>query len=835
MRFLAASSLFFAAPLMAQVFPEVEPNDTVAAAQVVALGSQINGSFTTTDAADWYTFTTTGGYHSIQVMGDATTSAATAVDTVMDIFDASGTTLLAWCDDSGSISVGSPAYLYVSYSSFFGVIPAGTYTIRIKPFSAPTATVTYALNMGLAASKPYTATEVEPNGTIATANVVADGAQIDASIGAVSPVAYTDSVAAVAVVATGTVTSSTTTVITTSGLLNGAYNGVGYFVRCTSGANAGLLRNITANTATTVTTSAWPVAPAAGDTFEVVTNSATIYTGAVTSSTTTVITTSPNLVTSLFTSISNSCAVRCTSGANAGLSRTISANTFNTITTAAWPVAPAAGDTFVVVAGGTAGVAALTTPIASGAINAGDIVRFTSGANATLTRVVAAVLPGAITFTSNFTNIPLPGDAFEVDRVDADVYRFDVTAPKALVAFNVTDGTLPWVSGWSYEVMDAAGVRVASTFYGTALADSGAFTNRVASYRVWPTGTYYVRIFQRRSLPSTSTPVLTTGNYRFEVKIRNMNTGGTVAETEPVGTQSNNTVASAQPINPGQLGVGNVTNSAGTDPADLWGPLTIGGNGNLITFQVTAAATGTPMTDSTVELIQLQDPIAGTLGTPTTVTNGNILEAANLNPRGNYLFSVPTAQYYLRVVSPGTGVGQSGDYNLEVTNDLPYYLAANYGTASANASGCGTTGVPTIGRVGTTELPVVGQTFVQRVINLNGLGNLGLMVVGVSGALGPSGAPAGSPASIYNPQGLDLTLLGAPGCTLNVNPLDIQVLIGDVTGTVDYPLTIPGNTALSGFAMFFQPCKWDFATPVNALGIQPGTWSRIIVGVRTFL
>lgn len=825
MRFLATSSLLLSTPLLAQQFPEVEPNDTAATAQVVALGSQINGAFTATDGTDWYSFTTTGGYHSIQILGDT----ATALDTVMDIFDASGTTLLAWTDDSGLIGA------YSSYSSYFGNIPAGTYTVRCKPFTAATAG-TYQFNVGLAASKPYTATEVEPNGTIATAMTVTNGAQIDASIGAVAPVAYTDSVAAVAVVATGTVASSTTTVITTSGLLNGAYNGVGYFVRCTSGANAGLLRNITANTATTVTTSAWPVAPAAGDTFEVVTNSATIYTGAVTSSSTTVITTSPNLVTSLFTSISNSCAVRCTSGANAGLSRTISANTFNTITTAAWPVAPAAGDTFVVVAGGTAGVAALTTPIASGAINAGDIVRFTSGANATLTRVVAAVLPGAITFTSNFTNIPLPGDAFEVDRVDADVYRFDVTAPKALVAFNVTDGTLPWVSGWSYEVMDAAGVRVASTFYGTALADSGAFTNRVASYRVWPTGTYYVRIFQRRSLPTTSTPVLTTGNYRFEAMIRDMYVGGSVAETEAVGTQANNTVASAQPIAPGQTGTGNITNSAGTDPADLWGPLTIGSNGSLITFQVTAAATGTPLTDASTELLQVLDPVAGTLAAPTATTNGNILEAANLNPRGNFVFSLPTAQYYLRVLSPGTGAGQSGDYKLEITApDAPFYLAGSYATASANASGCGTTGVPTIAGLGTNERPVIGQTLVQRVTNLNGLGNLGLMILGLSGPNGPSGAPAGSPASIYNPQPLDLTLFGAPGCTLNVNPLDIQVMIGDVTGTTDFVLPIPGNNALSGFTLFFQPCKWDFATPVNALGIQPGNWARIILGVRTFI
>jgi hypothetical protein len=194
MRNFAASSILFAAPLLAQQFPEIEPNDTVGQAQVVALGSQINGAFTATDSVDWYTFTTPGGYHSLQILGDTTVSAATALDTVMDIFDSTGVTLLAWCDDSGGITVGSPTYSYVSYSSHFGEIPAGTYTVRVKPFTAATVG-TYQFNLSLPGLKPYTTTEVEPNNTLATATVVGDGAQIDAAIGAATPAAYTDSVA----------------------------------------------------------------------------------------------------------------------------------------------------------------------------------------------------------------------------------------------------------------------------------------------------------------------------------------------------------------------------------------------------------------------------------------------------------------------------------------------------------------------------------------------------------------------------------------------------------------------------------------------------------------
>jgi hypothetical protein len=256
---------------------------------------------------------------------------------------------------------------------------------------------------------------------------------------------------------------------------------------------------------------------------------------------------------------------------------------------------------------------------------------------------------------------------------------------------------------------------------------------------------------------------------------------------------------------------------------------------SLVGFQVSAAATGTPLTDATLQLVQLIDPVAGTLGTPTAVTGGNTLETGSLNPRGLFNFSLANTQYFVRVLSPGTGAAQAGDYNLEITiPDLPTYLAANYGTASANATGCGTAGVPTIGRVGSWEQPVIGQTFVQRVTNLNGFGNLGLLVLGTSGPLGPSGAPAGSPQSVYNPQPLDITSLGAPGCVLNVNPLDIQVLVGDATGTADFVLPTPGDLSLVGFVLFAQPCKWDFATPINALGIQPGNWSRTILGTRTF-
>ncbi|MFN9275559.1 MAG: hypothetical protein ACK6D2_07460 [Planctomycetota bacterium] len=822
-------SLLFAAPLLAQQFPEVEPNDTVAQAQVVALGSQINGNLVAGEV-EWFSFTTPGGYHSLQFLSDT----ATGLDFVMDIFDATGTTLLAWCDDSGQLN-------YTSYPSYSGVIPAGTYTVRCRAFLA-TATGTWQFNVSQPASKPYTGVELEPNGTLATAQLVGDGSQIDASLA--PPVVVSANAAAPgAVVATDAVASSTATVITTVGpQVATAYNGL-YFVRFTSGANAGQSRRITANTATTITTESWGTSiPAAADTFEIVTNAATILADTVASATTTVITSTAALTSGLFTTPSNTHAVRFLTGANAGQSRVITGNTATTITTTvAWTAAPAAGDQYVVVSGGSSNSIALATPVTPNqfgmAPGTGSVfwVRCTSGLNVGQSRRVQINTANTILLASGFGNAPAPGDTFEVDQYDSDLYRVDVTAPKAMVVFAVTDGTLPWVSGWSYEVLDSAGALVSSATLGTNLADSSAFVGRVTSFRVFPTGTYYVRIFQRRSVPSTTNATIAAGNYRFELKQRDFNTGGTATETEPVGgPQANNTVATATPITPGQIGVGNVTASTGADPADLWGPINVP-TAALVSFQVSAAATGTPLTDATLELVQLLDPVAGTLSAPSAVTNGNALEAGGLNPRAFFNVSLGGTVYYVRVLSPGAGAGQSGDYNLEITvPDLPVYLAPAYATVSANGTGCGSTGVPTIGRLGNWEQAVIGQTFVQRVTNLNGTGNFGLLVIGTSGIQGPSGAPAGSPQSIYNPTALDLTLLGAPGCSLTVNPVLVELLLGSATGTADYVLPTPGNLALVGVPLFMQPCKWDLVTPMNALGIQPGNWSRTILGTRTF-
>ena len=317
-----------------------------------------------------------------------------------------------------------------------------------------------------------------------------------------------------------------------------------------------------------------------------------------------------------------------------------------------------------------------------------------------------------------------------------------------------------------------------------------------------------------------------------------MNVGGVVAEA----AEPNSTVATATPIAPGQQGQGSLTISTGADAGDLWGPIMVNQQA-LLCFQTDAGA-APAMADTTILLRQLTDPAAGTLTAGSSVTIGNALAGAGTShARGTFSFLLPGTVYYLEVRSPGTNAAtQAGNYVLEISLiDMPPYAAGNWVTASANTAGCGTPGVPTISRVmGTSstaafgELPIVGQSLVTRTTNLNGAGNLGLMLLGITGAQGIGGAPAGSPQSVYNPIGLDIGFLGAPGCTSNVDPIVVQILAADASGTADHVLPIPGSLWVAGFVMFMQPCKWDFSTPINALGIQPGNWARVIVGSRTF-
>jgi len=248
---LFTSALLAAPALFAQQLSEVEPNDTAATANALVIGNQLNANLVAAEA-DWYTFT----------LASAARVAlfTNGLDTRMELYDATGTTI-AGLDDDGRTSSNAFA------SSLFINLTAGTYTVKIVGYSATT-TGLYSVDLGVFSTFGYSGVEVEPNQVVAQATPVtipSGGAQIQASLSAPT-VQLTDAVLA---------GSTTTLMNATAALTAGAYAptiaGYGtYYVKFTSGANAGFMRQISANTATTITCTAFTTAPAAGDTYEVV-------------------------------------------------------------------------------------------------------------------------------------------------------------------------------------------------------------------------------------------------------------------------------------------------------------------------------------------------------------------------------------------------------------------------------------------------------------------------------------------------------------------------------------------------------------------------------------
>ncbi len=118
-RLLLPSALALATSVAAQRLPEIEPNDTVAQAQTLVAGSQVIANLVATEQ-DWFTFTLAGAAEiHLRTTGNFS-NISPAMNTAVFLFDATGTTRLAWNDDAAGTS------------SDCGVnLTAGTYTVQV--------------------------------------------------------------------------------------------------------------------------------------------------------------------------------------------------------------------------------------------------------------------------------------------------------------------------------------------------------------------------------------------------------------------------------------------------------------------------------------------------------------------------------------------------------------------------------------------------------------------------------------------------------------------------------------------------------------------------------
>lgn len=807
------SSIALATSLVAQRVAELEPNDTLATAQVVTLGTQVDCTLTPNDA-DWFTFTL--GAATRVRMQTSVPNQPGSMETILQVRNATGTQILG----IDSAAVGSDS----THSSLTLQLDPGTYTLQVVG-RYQYYLCSYSLDIAEVSPVTYSGTEVEPNGSVATAvpTVLTPGANRFA--GTLAPATTVSNravsygfIAVSGVGAQGGFSTDTMTV-TNQTLTPGAYESGAYslFIRGGTGPIVGQTRRILSNTATTITTEPFPAA--LGSII------ADIY---FTTSTHAIVTTVANMI------------------------------------NGAWnAIAPGFGR---------------------------YQVRFTSGGNNGLRRMIAANTNSWIRLDQPFPTRPGLNDAFVVEALDCDYWRVVLTAPNTGLWCQVVEGLAPWVFGHRVEMLTSAGQPVDSVTLGANSATTTSSAARTSERRVWPAGTYYLAVRPTDALVETPAPSSAsnpTGNYVLEIHASPMDTGGIVVETEALGgPQSNHTAATATPIAPGQIGRGNLTISSGGDPSDWWGPIVITAPSTLC-YQTRRGAA--PFVQDTT--IHLRDSSGALIATS---TDGNLLSPPS-HARGiTGMFLLPQT-YYLEVMSPGTDTAtQEGNYELELgaVTEAPY-VAASYADLGGNGLGCYSrvvlsavsnggsaleTSTPTQLTPGaydrggywlrmtsganaglvrpivwnflnqirvspafpspiaafstfdivasptlvphlTGEVPVLGTTFARQLVG-GPPSALYFHMIGFSDTLWAGSVPLP----------LDLASRGAPGCTGNIDPVLLQAGITDGSGLAFLDTNLPGASALRGY-FWYEQAIVSIPT-ANAFGAALSNYRRVVVGDR---
>jgi hypothetical protein len=141
---------FLSVPALGTVVLEAEPNDSPGEANVAACGDVIEGSISFSPSGDVDLFV-----FALAQVSDLHVYTTTEGDTIIELLDSDGVTILESDDDSGD-----------GFASHIGRVQqaAGTYFVRVRAFAAD-ATFDYTLSIQCLVSPP----EVEPNDSFATA------------------------------------------------------------------------------------------------------------------------------------------------------------------------------------------------------------------------------------------------------------------------------------------------------------------------------------------------------------------------------------------------------------------------------------------------------------------------------------------------------------------------------------------------------------------------------------------------------------------------------------------------------------------------------------------
>jgi len=399
-------------------------------------------------------------------------------------------------------------------------------------------------------------------------------------------------------------------------------------------------------------------------------------------------------------------------------------------------------------------------------------------------------------------------DASLGSATDQDWYRLTLTAPRTGIWFLIGEGAAPWVSNHRYELRDAAGALLAPTSsLGSNAGNSSAQELRTSQIRCWPAGTYHL-VVKHAPAPSGYGLLVPQGNYRLQLTTMPMGQGAPVAEAEP-----NNSVATATPMALGGRASGAITNDAGADPNDVYGPFVFN-EASVLQYQTMQGTSGA-LLDSTVRLLDADGDLLA------TSTVGNTLTTTS-HARGTVSFFVAPQTCYVEVRSPGGSAAQAGSYFFEIGAGPAPYGLASYSLGDVNTLCVGSNALrPTLSVDSPGERPVLGTNFSRTVGSLPPFAPF-FLVEGLSDEF----------ANGFIPLPFDLTALGAPNCAVHVDPLANQLFLGNASGEVVLNSAQANSIVFRGLAIYEQVIVLDMGA--NALGLTASNYARRLLGERSF-
>ena len=408
--------------------------------------------------------------------------------------------------------------------------------------------------------------------------------------------------------------------------------------------------------------------------------------------------------------------------------------------------------------------------------------------------------PGAGGTPTNFT----PGDTLGGElatTTDTDWWSFTLTTRSVVQAVCMDDGGVPQLDNTLVGFFNNSGGNFAA--FGTSsfiLTSHRAFN--LAHPGMLAPGTYAIQVASSTSTAAGTAPwnYVKTGKYALRTRAIPMPGLNVVSETP----EPNNTAATAAFLTLGDSATGNTTGSLDGD----WFGFVAGPGTTIAAMCETPGGGG--VAGTTLRLYNADGVLVTTAGGSST-THARLITTLAVG-----------GIYYLEVA--GAVLASTGNYILNTGSTDAMFVPSSFTQQPASTNACpGSNGNRPIMASASGERPALGSNYVLRVERA--LANT--IVVPMFGL-------SNTVANGNLPLPFDLTVLGAPGCFLRVDPAITFGLVTDAGGFAFLDLAFPANPALRGATFFGQALCFDPAVAGNTLQLTVSNDSRIVVGDRTF-